>query len=75
MLLSFCPGDGGLAISAGLQYPYGVSPDGRGSLFIADSSNHAIRRVDPGGIITTAAGTLGSRGFAGAHFIIDMRNR
>ena len=75
MLAPFCPGDGGLAISAGLQFPIGVSPDGQGSLFIADLQNDAIRRVDPGGIITTVAGTLGSGGFAGAHFIMAMPAR
>jgi sugar lactone lactonase YvrE len=58
-------GDGGPATSAELRFPFGVAVDGAGNLFIADSGNHRIRRVDAGtGIITTVAGT-GDRGFQG----------
>ncbi len=49
-------GDGGLATSAKLNYPSGVSIAADGSLLIADSSNNRIRRV-AAGIITTVAGT------------------
>jgi sugar lactone lactonase YvrE len=50
-------GDGGPATSAELLYPYGVAVDGSGNLFIADSGNARIRRVDGAtGIITTVAG-------------------
>ena len=59
-------GDNGLAVYAGLQNPRGISADGQGHLFIADLYNSAIRRIDPGGIITTVAGTLGQSGFGGA---------
>jgi len=38
--------------------------DSAGNLFIADTSNHRIRRVSPDGIITTVAGN-GTRGFSG----------
>jgi hypothetical protein len=38
--------------------------DASGNLFIADYSNNRIRRMEPGGIITTMAGT-GSPGFGG----------
>ena len=41
-----------------------VAVDADGSLYIADGHNHAIRRVDPAGTITTPAGT-GERGFSG----------
>jgi len=49
--------DGGLATSASLYYPGtpAVGPDG--SLFIADTNNHRIRKVFPNGTITTIAGT------------------
>ena len=57
-------GDGGLATSATLYYPVGLSVDGKGDLFIADYKNHVIRKVDTAGIITTVAGT-GSRGYSG----------
>ena len=41
-----------------------VAVDADGSLYIADLHNHAVRRVDPAGVITTLAGT-GGRGFSG----------
>lgn len=51
-------GDGGAAPAAQLDKPSGVAVDGLGNLFIADTNNHRIRRVDAGsGIITTVAGT------------------
>jgi sugar lactone lactonase YvrE len=57
-------GDGGPATSASLS-PIGVAVDATGNLFIADTGNHRIRRVDEStGIITTVAGN-GIRGFSG----------
>ena len=50
-------GDGGSAKSAELFAPVGVSISPDGSLFIADTNNHRVRRVDHGGTITTFAGT------------------
>lgn len=49
-------GDGGPATSAKLYYPVGVAVDLAGNLYIADSSNLRVRKVTPGGIITTVAG-------------------
>ena len=54
-------GDGGDARLATLSGPKGVSLAPDGSLYIADTENHAIRKVDPKGVITTVAGT-GERG-------------
>jgi hypothetical protein len=55
-------GDGGPAVGASLRQPLGVALDSAGNLFIADSGNVRIRRVDAqSGIITTAAGN-GSSG-------------
>ena len=48
-------GDGGPAIKAALNYPAGLAFD-KGNLYIADRSNHRIRKVDSSGIITTVAG-------------------
>jgi predicted outer membrane repeat protein len=49
-------GDGGPATSASLSRPSGVAVDGSGNLFIADTGNSVIRKVDSSGIITTFAG-------------------
>jgi sugar lactone lactonase YvrE len=50
-------GDGGAAISAKLNAPYGVAFDASGNLYFADNQNDRIRKVDTNGIITTVAGT------------------
>ncbi|NJD08312.1 MAG: hypothetical protein FIA97_17720, partial [Methylococcaceae bacterium] len=49
-------GDGIAATSASLNYPQAVALDSAGNLYIADGSNHVVRRVDTGGTITTVAG-------------------
>lgn len=55
-------GDGGAATSARIFVPYGLVVDSQGNLFIADTGNDRIRKVDTAGIITTWAGT-GVSGF------------
>ena len=51
-------GDQGPAAEASLSSPYEVRFDSKGDLFIADTGNHAIRKVDmKTGIIKTIAGT------------------
>lgn len=50
-------GDGGPAVKAALNNPQGIAPASDGSLFIADTFNHVVRRVDAQGVIRTFAGT------------------
>ena len=58
-------GDGGPATSASLNFPSGLAVDGSGNLYISDSFNYRVRRVDAAtGVITTVAGD-GIRGFSG----------
>jgi sugar lactone lactonase YvrE len=49
-------GDGGPATAANIAGPCGVVVDASGNLFIADSGNNRIRKVNSNGIITTVAG-------------------
>src|SRR5947208_662340 len=51
-----CDG-GGVATSAQLRLPGGVAVDGAGNAYIADIGDHKIRKVTPGGAISTIAGT------------------
>ncbi|HWD20016.1 MAG TPA: hypothetical protein VHB20_12130 [Verrucomicrobiae bacterium] len=57
-------GDGGPATNAALNYPLGVVVDGSGNLFIADSQNNLVRKVETNGVITTVAGN-GAPGYWG----------
>ena len=50
-------GDGGPATQAQLALPQQVALDGAGNLYIADTSDMRIRRVDTSGNISTFAGT------------------
>ena len=58
-------GDGGPSSQATLNTPSGLALDKQGNLFVADTGNHRIRRIEAHtGIITTVAGT-GIAGYAG----------
>jgi sugar lactone lactonase YvrE len=57
-------GDGGPATGARLSAPTGIAVAPDGSVYIADSSNHRVRRVAPNGVIETVAGN-GNPGYNG----------
>jgi streptogramin lyase len=59
-------GDGGLATKAELNHPLGVAVDSAGNLYISDTSNQRVRKVNAStGIITTIAGN-GTYGYSGS---------
>jgi hypothetical protein len=51
-------GDGGPAKDAQLNDPRDVAADADGNVFIADTGNHVIRKVDSSGVITTVVGVV-----------------
>jgi len=57
-------GDGGPAAAASFNTPSDVAVGTNGIIYVADTQNHAVRRIRPNGIIDTVAGT-GVRGFSG----------
>lgn len=59
-------GDGGQAVDAQLRLSRGLAVDTRGNLFIADTANDVIRKVDSSGKISTVAGNGSSAdGYSG----------
>jgi hypothetical protein len=55
-------GDGGQAVNAQLNTPYGVAVDSSGNIYIADYGNSVIRKVTSAGVISTFAGIQGLPG-------------
>jgi len=56
-------GDGGPARSAQIGWVSAIRFDGAGNMYLADTSNHAVRKVDAGGVISTVIGA-GHAGFS-----------
>jgi NHL repeat/Bacterial Ig domain len=52
----------GPGTQARFHSPEGVVLDGAGNVYVADTANHSIRKVSPGGVVTTLAGTPGTSG-------------
>ena len=67
-------GDAGAARLAQLNTPSACATDSAGNLFIADTANHAIRKVSPAGVISTVAGSgaAGASGDEGAAALCRM---
>jgi sugar lactone lactonase YvrE len=57
-------GDGGPATSASINFPTGVGMGSGGVVYVADTQNNVIRKVYPGGAISTMAGN-GTQGYSG----------
>ncbi len=57
-------GDGGLAVSASMDFPLGLAVDRAGNVYFADGNNNRIRKISASGVITTAVGN-GQGIFAG----------
>lgn len=57
-------GDGGLAIAASLNSPHGMAVAADGTVYVADSDNNRVRRINANGVIDTIAG-IGAAGDGG----------
>ena len=53
----------GTGAAARFAGPCAVAVDGGGNVYVADTWNHAIRKITPAGVVTTLAGTCGLSGF------------
>ncbi|WP_166727778.1 cadherin-like beta sandwich domain-containing protein [Mucilaginibacter gilvus] len=56
----------GPAASAKFKNPFGLDVDAAGNVYVADFNNSAIRKVTPGGVVTTLAGN-GAAGYINAN--------
>lgn len=49
-----------VGLNARFNLPHGITIDTAGNLYVADSGNHAIRKITPAGVVTTVAGAYPS---------------
>jgi sugar lactone lactonase YvrE len=52
----------GIGNAARFYHPSGIAADADGNLYVADSGNHAIRKITPTGVVSTLAGLAGAWG-------------
>ena len=53
-------GGNGTANQAIFNNPYATAVDSAGNVYVADTSNYAVRKITPAGVVTTLAGLAGT---------------
>jgi streptogramin lyase len=64
---SFAGSVDGVGSAARFDSPQGIAVDSKRNVYVADRGNHTIRKITPGGVVTTLAGTSQSQGFVNAN--------
>ena len=60
----------GRGAEARFNAPWGLAVDGDGNVYVADGANNTIRKITPGGAVTTHAGLAGTEGHADGHRLV-----
>lgn len=63
----------GTGAAARFLLPFGLTVDASGTVYVADSRNHTLRKITSGGVVTTVAGVAGSPGSTDGEVALSQR--
>ncbi|TZF86380.1 T9SS type A sorting domain-containing protein (plasmid) [Pedobacter sp. BS3] len=64
----------GTGSAAKFNYPFGIAVDRTGNLYVADRANHRIRKITPGGLVSTVAGSGAANSIDGIDTVASFNN-